>query len=84
MITHKRNFLRDSDWQWLKLSGKTRHGKNRIAQHGIHWLVQADGTFKGNPAWLVSSMHKSDKGDFDRRWILKQNDPDFDVTTNRG
>ena len=84
MITHKRNFLRDSDWQWLKLSGKTRHGKNRIAQHGIHWLVQADGTFKGNPAWLVSSMHKSDKGDFDRRWILKQNDPDFNVTTNRG
>ena len=79
MITHKRNFLRDSDWQWLKLSGKTRHGKNRIASHGIHWLVQADGTFKGNPAWLVSSMHKSDRGDFDRRWILKQNDPDFVV-----
>tara|TARA_R100001509_G_scaffold55257_1_gene30465 strand:+ start:205 stop:408 length:204 start_codon:yes stop_codon:yes gene_type:complete len=64
-----------------KLSGKTRHGKNRIAQHGIHWLVQADGKFKGNPAWLVSSMHKSDKGDFNRRWILKTNDPDFEVTT---
>jgi len=81
MITNKRNFLRDSDWQWLKLSGKTRHGKNRIAQHGIHWLVQADGTFKGNPAWLVSSMHKSDKGDFNRRWILKTNDQNFEVTT---
>ena len=81
MITNKRNFLRDSDWQWLKLSGKTRHGKNRIAQHGIHWLVQSDGTFKGNPAWLVSSMHKSDKGDFDWRWILKTNDQNFEVTT---
>jgi len=81
MITNKRNFLRDSDWQWLKLSGKTRHGKNRIAQHGIHWLVQADGTFNGNPAWLVSSMHKSDKGNFDQRWILKTNDQNFEVTT---
>ena len=48
----KRNFLRDSDWQWLKLSGKTRHGKCRIDQHGVHWLVQADGLFNGQPAWL--------------------------------
>jgi len=79
MITNKRNFLRDSDWQWLKLSGKTRHGKNRIDQHGVHWFVMADGTFRGQPAWLVSSMHKSDRGDFNRRWVLQNDDPDFNV-----
>ena len=79
MITNKRNFLRDSDWQWIKLSGKTRHGKNRIDQHGVHWFVMADGTFRGQPAWLVSSMHKSDRGDFNRRWVLQNNDPDFNV-----
>jgi len=79
MITKKRNFLRDSDWQWIKLSGKTRHGKNRIDQHGVHWFVMADGTFGGQPAWLVSSMHKSDRGDFDRRWVLQNNDPNFNV-----
>jgi len=77
----KRNFLRDSDWQWLKLVGKTRHGKNRIAQHGMHWLVQADGLFRGEPAWFASSMHKTDRGGFDGRWILKQNDPDFIVVS---
>jgi hypothetical protein len=79
MISRKRNFLRDSDWQWLTLSGKTRHGKNRINQHGSQWLVQADGTFNGQPAWLVSSMHKSDRGGFNSRWVLKQNDPNFIV-----
>jgi len=29
----------------------------------------------------VSSMHKSDKGNFDQRWILKTNDQNFEVTT---
>ena len=80
MITIKRDFLRDSDWQWLKLSGKSRHGKCRIEEHGMHWLVQADGTFNGQPAWLVSSMHKTDRGGIlATRWVLKQNDPDFIV-----
>jgi len=24
-------------------------------------------------------MHKSDRGDFNRRWVLQNNDPDFNV-----
>ena len=70
--------------QWLRLSGKTRHGKNRINQHGSLWLVRFEGTFMGHPAWRVSSMWmtegpKDNKG-LDSRWILKQNDPDFEVS----
>jgi hypothetical protein len=64
--------------KFLKLSGKTRHGKNRVNQHGIHWQVIAEGNFRGQPAWLVSSLNKTDKGQLDRRWILKENDPNFE------
>ena len=32
---------------WLKLKGITRHGKNRIHQHGEWWEVDAVGTLTG-------------------------------------
>ena len=34
----------------VMLKGKTRHGKNRINQHGDIWIVENKGTFGGQPA----------------------------------
>ena len=69
--------------KWLRLSGKTRHGKNRINQHGSLWLVKSEDTFNGQPAWHVQSMWRTegpkDNKGFDSRWVLKQNDPNFEV-----
>ena len=68
----------------LKLTGKTNHGKNRINQHGEIWRVKEDSTFRGQPAWHLQSIDKTFGGfkdghrDFDGRWVLKQNDPNFD------
>lgn len=80
MITKKRDFNKDLQWQFLILKGRTRHGKNKINQHGTDWLVVADGTFDGQPAWLCQSMFKTDRGGFDSRWITKLNDKNFIVT----
>ena len=66
----------------LTLQGKTRHGKERIATHGEQWTVMRDDVnWRGNPAWAVVSMDMTDRGDFNSRLILKQNDPDFEVIT---
>ena len=70
----------------LKLKGKTRHGKNRIHQHGEIWRVQAESTFRGQPAWSLRSMAKTfsvgpGEKDFDGRWVLKNDDPNFEVVT---
>ena len=57
---------------WLK--GKTRHGKNRIQQHGEKWIVESVSRFQGQPAVSLRSTEKTDgpkdnKG-FDGRWVL--------------
>jgi hypothetical protein len=60
------------------LTGKTRHGKNRIQQHGKLWFVQE---VRGGKIHLRSE-HKTDgpmhNKDFDGRWIELQNDPNFE------
>lgn len=69
---------------WIVLKGITRHGKNRVQQHGERWLVNALGTFDGNPAVRVQSENKTFKlGSFgklthDQRWVHLKNDKDFD------
>lgn len=65
------------------LRGKTRHGKNRINQHGDKWLVVKVGKFKGQPAVALRSFDKTEgprnsKG-FDSRWVLIQDDPNFEI-----
>ena len=35
--------------KWVLLKGKTRHGKNRINQHGDMWLIEEVSTFQGQP-----------------------------------
>ena len=63
--------------KWVLLKGKTRHGKNRINQHGDMWLIEKVSTFQGQPSMLLRSENKTDKGDFDGRWVLLRDDPNF-------
>ena len=65
----------------ILLKGKTRHGKNRINQHGAFWVVKEVSKFRGQHAVSLSSENKTEgpknnKG-FDSRWVLLENDPNF-------
>ena len=64
---------------WVKLKGKTRHGKNRINQHGNHWLVTHVGKFQGQPAVMLRSMKQTDRGNFDGRWVQLNDDSNFEM-----
>tara|TARA_A200000159_G_scaffold157617_1_gene173928 strand:- start:517 stop:738 length:222 start_codon:yes stop_codon:yes gene_type:complete len=64
---------------WVKLKAKTRHGKNRINQHGNHWLVLNVDKFKGQPALSLRSQKQTDKGHFDGRWVLIKDDDNFEM-----
>ena len=63
------------------LKGKSRHGKNRIQQHGDQWFVKEFGKFCGEDAMLLRSEGRTFKlGDNwirDSRWVLLRDDPDF-------
>ena len=63
--------------KWVLLKGKTRHGKNRINQHGNMWLIESVANFQGQPSMLLRSENKTDKGGFDGRWVLLRDDPNF-------
>lgn len=69
--------------EFVTLKGKTRHGKNRINQHGTRWRVQKHGTFRGSPALSLTSLNKTEgpknNKRLDSRWVLKDNDPDFEI-----
>ena len=45
--------------RWVILSGKTRHGKNRINEHGERWKIREISTFLGRPAIHVESMNNT-------------------------
>ena len=65
------------------LSGKTRHGKNRIQQHGDLWTVTKLGQFNGNDAFMCESENATFKRSFnldpikDSRWVFTKDDPNF-------
>ena len=65
--------------QKVLLQGITRHGKNRINQHGANWFVQE---VRGDQM-LLRSEHKTEGPKhnrvFDGRWVKLQNDPNFKV-----
>ncbi len=62
----------------VRLQGKTRHGKNRINQHGAVWWVTHKGSFRGQPALSLQSLERTFMGRFDGRWVLERNDENFD------
>jgi len=68
-------------FQPVILKGKTRHGKNRIEQHGDQWFVEELGKFNGQDAMMLRSAGRTFKlGDNwirDGRWVLLKNDPNF-------
>ena len=61
------------------LKGKSRHGKNRINQHGNNWFVKE---VRGGWMLLESEFKtegpKDNKG-LDWRWVSLQNDTNFFV-----
>lgn len=69
--------------QLLKLKGRTRRGKNKISEHGNVWKItdikpdylyceSANDTFKVGDIWVK-----------DGRWILIDNDSDFEITNEK-
>ena len=67
--------------KWVLLKGKTRHGKNRINQHGDMWMIEKVSTFQGQPAMFLRSKNKTeglkDNKGFDTRWVVLRDDPNF-------
>lgn len=59
--------------RWVILKGKTRHGKNRIHQHGDTWSVLQC----TNGRMLLQSLNKTDKGVHDMRWVELREDQNF-------
>lgn len=63
---------------WITLTGKTMHAKNRLEQNGNAWLVlEVD-----HDKMRVRSAQKTEgprrKKRFDGRWIWLEDDNDFD------
>lgn len=64
--------------QKVKLSSKSRHARNRIAQHGEIWNVISE-----TPEEILLRSERKTWRDVnglfseDKRWIFKKNDPDF-------
>ena len=71
----------------VKLKPHSRHGKNRITQHGDRWVVMNVSTFRGQPAVHLRSMDKTFKMGsswvFDGRWVLLQNDENFTIQVDK-
>ena len=75
----------------IVLKGKSRHGKNRIQQHGEQWFVKEFGKFNGEDAMILRSERRTfpirSRGNpkeewktvmtHDERWVLLKNDPNF-------
>ena len=63
------------------LKGKTRHGKNRVQQHGMEWIIEKVANFQGQPAMFLRSKNETfklgDKMTHDTRWVVLRDDPNF-------
>ena len=64
------------------LTGISRHGKNRIEQHGNPWTVNAIGSFNGNDAVRMRSERETfnigqGRKMHDERWVFLKEDPNF-------
>ncbi|MFC1599096.1 hypothetical protein ACFL2U_03780 [Patescibacteria group bacterium] len=70
--------------QTVRLKAKTKHGKDRIHQHGDLWRVAKVGGSVRPFAMLLESLEKTFKlgieKSHDLRWVdLDGRDPDFEV-----
>tara|TARA_R100001086_G_scaffold71019_1_gene34053 strand:+ start:271 stop:525 length:255 start_codon:yes stop_codon:yes gene_type:complete len=65
--------------KWVRLKGKSGHGKNRIREHGNLWLVAHVDT---NKVWLRSRDKTFRAGGdmhHDNRWIDQGVDKNFEI-----
>jgi hypothetical protein len=68
----------------VKLTGKSRHGKNRVREQGEFWEVAAERdtvrfrTSAPGPFILIQSESVGPRGPH-LRWVSIQKDPDFSV-----
>ena len=65
---------------WIKLKGKTRHGKNRVHEHGPNWLIEE---VRQGAMMLRSENNTFKAGTFgpwvpDGRWVELSNDKNFE------
>lgn len=60
----------------ITLEGKTRHGKNRIREHGAIWSLEEIKVSPAPSALFVKSLKSGVK-----RWIDQPTDKHFDVVT---
>lgn len=58
----------------ITLEGKTRHGKNRIREHGATWSIEEIKVSPAPSGLLVKSLKSGVK-----RWIDQPTDGDFDI-----
>ena len=69
--------------QRVLLKGKSRHGKNRIQQHGSMWTVTRLGQFNGHDAFQCESEHATfsigtqGRKIKDCRWVFTKDAPNF-------
>ncbi len=72
--------LRPREGGTVTLTGISRHGKNRINQHGSTWRVKE---IRGMKMLLISQFKTEGKRDnkgHDWRWVEMHDDPNFDWT----
>lgn len=63
----------------VELKGLTRHGKNRVNQHGARWVVVKK---SGEDLWVESidcSCSTCEKWGQDGRWITEKKDRNFEI-----
>ena len=69
--------------QVLRLTGKSKKGKNRIAQHGRDWKIKAIGTPHGSDTLRLESLLANFRVNGfaveDCRVIKVMNDPNFTI-----
>ena len=64
-------FIEEGDL--VNLVAHTRHGKNRLNQHGNPWVILG----MRNGRMLLQSNGPTDRGEFDWRWVDLHDDRDF-------
>ena len=73
-------FINQSDAGiWIRLKGKSGHGKNRIREHGDLWLVVHVDTNKVMLRSRNKTFKAGDEMHHDCRWIDQGVDKNFEI-----
>ncbi len=65
--------------KWIRLKGKSGHGKNRIREHGDIWLVVHVDTNKVMLRSRNKTFKVGDEMHHDGRWIDQGVDKNFEI-----